>query len=161
MKSPHRPLGFTLIEVVVVVLIVGIMLGAMTFYIGGQDSSLVEEESERLAVLLQAAQEEAILQGDILMLEIVDNGYQFQRLNEEGKFQVIEQDDILHPREMPVGIEMQGLVLEGAPEAQTGILVWPTGEITAFAVNFVHSKGQARWRVEGTANGEIKLARAA
>ena len=51
MRSPHRPLGFTLIEVVVVVLIVGIMLGAMTFYIGGQDSSLVEEESERLAVL--------------------------------------------------------------------------------------------------------------
>lgn len=157
----RRHFGFTLIEVVVVVLIVGIMLGAMGFYLGGQDNSRVEEESERLAVLLQTAQEEAILQGDILMLEILDNGYQFRRLGDDGEFQVMEQDEVLRPRELPVDVAIQGLVLEGAPESQTGILVWPTGEITAFSLNLVHSKGQVRWHVEGTANGEIKLARAA
>ena len=156
----RRARGFTLIEVLVVMLLIGIILGMTTLYIGGDDDSAVKQESERLALLVQTAQQEAILQGTIFLLEVVANGYRFARLNDEDEFQVLEQDDILRAREMPVGVELQGLELEGAPERQPGVLLWPTGELTAFAVTFKQAAGNARWRVEGLANGEVKFARA-
>ena len=156
----RRLRGFTLIEVLVVMLLIGIVLGMSTLYIGGDDDSAVKQESERLALLIQTAQQEAILQGTVLLLEVADNGYRFARLNDEDEFEPLDQDDVLRAREMPAGVEMGGLELEGAPEDQTAIVLWPTGELTAFAVNFKQAEGKGRWRVEGSVNGNVTFARA-
>lgn len=160
MTQRHR--GFTLIEVAVVIVIIGVIIATVGIRLG-DDSAAVEQESQRLALLVQTAQQEAIMSGDILLLEVADNGYRFSRLSAEGKFESMKTDDVLRPRVMPPGVNIDELTLEGAPEQQSGVLLLPTGEITGFSVTLTsankNTKANVLFRVEATTNGDVKLTR--
>ncbi len=154
----RRNRGFTLIEVVVVMVLIGIIIGMISIQLG-DDSAAVETESQRLALLVQTAQQEAIMSGDILLLEVADNGYRFARLADDGTFQILEQDDVLRPRAMPPGVSIHALDLAGAPEQQSGVLLWPTGEVTSFSVTLANANEKVLYRVEATVNGDVKYTR--
>lgn len=153
--------GFTLIEVAVVVVLIGIVIGMATLQFGGDNDTAVRTESERLTLLVQAAQEAAILQGDLLLLQVADNGYKFSRLNDDNEIELLERDDVLRPRRLPEGVEIGALEIEGTTEDIGGAWLFPTGEMSAFSVILRDPKGQSRWRVEGGANGEVSFKRAA
>jgi len=72
--------GFTLIELVMVIFVLGVLTGfaVLRFGDGGRESQ-VREEAERLAALIRLAREEAILQSDERALAFTRHGYQFQR----------------------------------------------------------------------------------
>jgi len=111
--------GFTLIELLVVLVIVGIIVSFATLAIGDDRERLVQEEVRRLAALLEAAGEEAVLQGRELGLEIFRGGYRFMFLapQDDGPAQwlVLERDRLLRPREFHGEITPQ-LLLEGLPQ---------------------------------------------
>lgn len=159
--SSNNARGFTLIEVAVVVVLIGIIIGMVSLNLGGDDDRAVRTESERLMLLVQAAQQAAILQGDLLLLQVADNGYRFARLNDDNEIELMEQDEILRPRRMPEGVEIGALEVEGTTEDIGGAWLFPTGELSAFGVTLHDRKGQSRWRVEGSANGEVSFKRAA
>ena len=147
--------GFTLIELAVVMLLLVIVLAMVGLNAGDQDADAVRNESERLALLLQTAQQEAILQGEVIAVELSAEGYQFAKLNDKNEFQALSQDDVLRARQMPEGVILQHA--EGGGETKNADIVFmPSGESTAFTITF--SRGKAQWRVEGKANGEIKPA---
>ena len=151
----HGARGFTLIELAVVILLLVIILAMVGLKSGDDDTDAVRNESERLALLLQTAQQEAILQGEVIAVELSAEGYQFAKLNEKNEFQPLSQDEILRPRQLPEGVILQ--TAEGGGETKdAGIVFMPSGELTAFTITF--SRGKAQWRVEGKANGEIKPA---
>jgi len=76
--SPRfRQRGFTLIELAVIVLIVTIIIAAIGINLTRSDRDRVRDEAERLAVLIQAARDEAVLQGRVLVMELTDDGYRF------------------------------------------------------------------------------------
>lgn len=151
-----RTAGFTLIEILVVMLLLVIVIGMVGLTISGDEHRAVREESDRLSVLLHAVQQEAILQGKVYAVQFGATGYEFQIVGKDGKFESLAQtDDMLRPRTLPPAMEIRGVTVEGAPAGEAArVVFYPTGEAPVFEVSFVQTN--ARWRVAGRLNGTIR-----
>lgn len=109
--------GFTLLEVLMVVLLVGIMSSVVVLSIntGGAGRQL-PEESQRLAALIEQAANEAVMQNQEFGLRVTSEGYGFLCLNEAEQRWDACADEIFRERELPEGLELS-LVREGSIES--------------------------------------------
>jgi len=69
--------GFTLLEMLVVLLIVGIVSGVATLALSRNPRTDLHEQGERLALLFESASDEAQVRGRPLAWEANDRGYAF------------------------------------------------------------------------------------
>ncbi|MDM8560407.1 type II secretion system minor pseudopilin GspH [Candidatus Parabeggiatoa sp. HSG14] len=155
--------GFTLIEIMVVMVIIGVILGFATLSIGdGGQARKLEQEVQRLASLLTLASEEAIMQAKEMGVYFEKEGYRFY---ENGQVLTMQQDDLFRPRILPSGIQTE-IRLEGEPvilnntknEPQLWLL--SSGEFTPFEVIFtVESDETLRYRLTGTVTGIMNIQR--
>jgi general secretion pathway protein H len=154
MIFPRRQLGFTLIEVAVVMLIIVIILGMVTVNLGPDRDTAVRDEAHRLALLLKTAQQEAILQGKIYAVTVEREGYHFLTLDENRKFRPIGHDGMFRARTMPPDIIVSSVFIEGQEDIEKPrLLILPTGELPPFTITF--KRGDSRWQVEGRSTGKI------
>ncbi|WP_158583550.1 type II secretion system minor pseudopilin GspH [Salinisphaera sp. Q1T1-3] len=134
--SSRSTAGFTLIEILVVLVIVGVALSFATLSINptGADDRL-NDESQRLSALVQTAADEAILSGHTIGLEIGRDGYRFVELNEAGWKTITGPDSPLRPRRLGDGIHLDRLSLDGQNESgrqanrQSGTLTLPPSPV--------------------------------
>lgn len=149
--------GFTLIEVAVVMLVIVIVIGIVSVNLEPDRETPVRDEARRLVLLLQTAQQESILQGRILAVAIERQGYYFLMLDDNNEFKRVDGDEVLRARPLPSGIVISGVDIEGMPDTGESeaprLILLPTGELSPFTLIF--SRGDVRWRVEGTLTGEI------
>ena len=89
--------GFTLLELLVVIVIAGITLGVVSLNAFPNDRQVLVDEAQRIAVLLQLAREEAILRNQPTAFEADASGYRFLVRDESG-WQPLTQDDMLRQR---------------------------------------------------------------
>jgi len=97
--------GFTLIEVLVVILIVTIMTGAITFTYNPHKREL-NQEARRFAALVQLAADEAVLKGVNIGLYLHQEGYQFLRFR-EGTWQPYEVTGPFKNRALPTDLFLE------------------------------------------------------
>lgn len=71
--------GFTLIELMVVVMIIGIMAGAATISVGSTGTQSVRHDADRLVQLFKIAQGEVRADGRPITWRASDDGYRFER----------------------------------------------------------------------------------
>ncbi|HEU5338702.1 MAG TPA: type II secretion system minor pseudopilin GspH [Sulfuricaulis sp.] len=155
MIFPRRLSGFTLIEVAVVMLVIVIILGLVTVNLNPDQETPVRDEAHRLALLLQTAQQEAILQGKIYAITVERQGYYFQTLDENRQFRPIGDEGIFRARSMPPDIIVSAVIIEGQEAIEKPrLILLPTGELPPFTITF--KRGDSRWQVEGKSTGEIK-----
>ncbi len=129
--------GFTLIEMMVVVVIAAIMMGAVTLsFPSNQADELLEKEGDRLVALINFAQDEATLQSREFALSLDATGYAFY-LNDQGSW--VAAEDAFSRNDFPDVIK-PALFLEGEPIALSKkkniapqILILSTGEVTPFS----------------------------
>ena len=154
--APSASRGFTLIELLVVMLLMVIVLAMVGLGIGGSESREVREEADRIAVLLQNARQESILQGKVFAVMFSADGYKFLVLdNSKRKFVPVTGDDILRPRRLPASISIRSVVVDGSPQgSQPRLILLPTGELPTFSI--VVARGDDKWQVDGTPDGQIK-----
>ena len=93
LKPIARAGGFTLLEVLVVMIIIGVVVSFAVLSINTDDKSL-DEESQRLQALIKLAGQESVLQSKELALQFDEDGYEF--LAFDGKqWQPVADDEIL------------------------------------------------------------------
>ena len=154
MNDVRHNRGFTLIEIMEVLLIVGIVLGIVSVNLEPDRDSVVRDEANRLTLLLQTAQQESILQGKVIGVVIERQGYYFLTLNDKGEFKPLSEDDVLYPRPLPKDIVISSVDIDGASDTEKPrLILLPTGELAAFTVTL--SRGATRWFVKGELTGEI------
>jgi general secretion pathway protein H len=90
--------GFTLLELLVVLVIAGITLGLVSFNALPNEQQALHTEAQRIALLLQLARDEAIVRNRPIAFEAENNRYRFL-IREQNGWQPLVQDDLLRERE--------------------------------------------------------------
>jgi general secretion pathway protein H len=109
-----RQRGFTLIEMMIVVVIIGLMAAGLVLSIGitGKDTEL-EKESERAFSLIKYVREKAELQTREFGLYCGDHDYQFVTFDPRKQiWRPVDEDDVLRARKLPEGLKLR-LIVEG------------------------------------------------
>lgn len=95
------PRGFTLLELLVVLVILGVAAGVVSLSVAPSEQRLAEREAQRLAVLFRLAQDEARTRGRPVAWVADAAGYRFLVGGEEPA----APDDPLRPRAWPFAVQ--------------------------------------------------------
>jgi len=172
--------GFTLIEVLVVVVIVGIISSVVLL-----STSLIDDEREirrearRLASLGELAGDEALLQGRDFGLELVRGGYRFVEYDPlQDRWFEVPGDELLRPRRLPESLEFELYVEDrrvllsedharlGNEESPTGerradyaphTLILSSGQLSPFELLLLRAGEQTGVELRVTPAGEIEI----
>ena len=108
--------GFTLIEILVVLLIIGVLVAGTVLSIGvaGRDTAL-DKERDRVAALMDYLRDQAALQNREYGMRCFVGGYEFLVYDARtGLWQPLVEDPLMRRRLLPTGLEMT-LHIEGRP----------------------------------------------
>lgn len=161
----RRPGGFTLLEVLVVVLIIGVVLGLAVISIRDDPGQRVQTEARRFAALATLASQEAVLQSREIAVELERTGYRFLML-QDGEW-LPPGDDVFRARTLPEDMELsvsiegetagQQRQQQGTTRRDPRIYMLSGGEMTPFELSIRHIDRDAVHRVRGDAGGRIEL----
>lgn len=97
-KFPRLERGFTLLELLVVMVIAGITLGAVSFNAMPSERQVLQNDAQKIALLLQSARDEAIVRNRPVAFEADAGGYRFM-LRENNVWQPLLGDELLRERQ--------------------------------------------------------------
>jgi len=152
------PAGFTLVEILVVLLIVSIMSGiALANLPGFTRTQDFDTEARRLKTLLDMAREESVIQAAELGFAPTEDGYGFHVYDEfNQKWREYEQSPFQQRRlpdnvELELEVENQGFSLTTEKKSIIPpLLILSSGEITPFTLTLLQgSELQQSMRSDG------------
>ena len=173
--AQERERGFTLLELLVVVALIGIMISAVVINIGdGGLQERMENEARRLAAIARLTRDEAVLQSQEFSLLIEPERYDVQVLA-DNRWQPLTDDRILSVHELPEGLalvlEMEDYTFtpkrkssseEGEHDREaetegTRIFFLSSGEVQPFTlyIEVPHEPDRKRFKVVADERGEI------
>jgi general secretion pathway protein H len=166
MRTTRPTAGFTLIEMLVVVFIIGIIAAGVLLSVSltGTDHEL-QTESERLATLMNYARDEAEMQTREFGLACSPNGYEFYAFDPRtALWGSVTEDDALRARILPAGLTLK-LNVEGhdivfkPPNKEDAkkpdIMIFSNGDLSAFELTVVRDEAARSVKLAVDAKGHI------
>ena len=155
--------GFTLMEVMLVILLMGLTAAAVTMTMGDAGpKQALERSAQQFMAATELVLDETVLSGQFIGIVIDKQKYQFVVYN-DGKWNPLQQDRLLSEKQMDEGVALD-LVLDGLPLIQDDeeedswfgdeplieksedekkkfpepqVMLFPSGEMTAFELRFI------------------------
>lgn len=166
--SPARAAaGFTLIEIIVVVLIIGVIVSFASLALRGSVEDVLAREAERLALLMRSASDLAVMRSREYGLLLDEEAYIFLELGDEGWQIPPERGFDLHelPESFRLTLRSEGTEIvarrlsEQASriEEDPQILMMSNTDITPFELELSSFESETRWRIGLDERGEIAL----
>jgi general secretion pathway protein H len=163
--------GFTLLEVLVVVVIIGIiasMAVVSTRVLGGDHE--MDQEARRLSAVLGQAREEAMLQGRDVGLRVDARGYDFLVYdNRNERWRLADDDLLLRERLLPDGLEARlwiesrelKLPSRAAPTelapATPQVVVLASGDAAPFELRLERAGTREQRAIVGRVDGSFEI----
>ena len=147
--------GFTLIEMLVVLMIMGLFVGLVSAITRPDDRAVLRLEAERLTQLLDFAAAEAQLTGKSIAWTADDSGYRFWRAGDDSNWSEIRDSELLRARILPQGVAISGFRVENMrPQGAMRLEFAPEGSSLAFTIGL--SLGAERYLVAGSPVGDVR-----
>lgn len=181
MQTYNRTAGFTLIEILVVVVIIATILSITLLSFGVLDNDRnLRTTGQRLAALVEVARDDAVMQGREFALEFMTSSYRFVEYDAfTGQWNAIPGDDTLRLRTLPEDVEFE-LYLEDRrillnddampfadDEGDVGrnamdlyaphLMMYSSGDTTPFELHIVRRYDDQLFIVRGDALGGIEF----
>ena len=164
MTPTGRAAGFTLLELMVVMVLIGIIFSFAMLSMGGDDlAELMERETRRLETLLALASDEAVIRGEELAMHFEQDSFEFMVLAADG-WRAAD-DGLLRSYQLPAGIELQLDVSGDLPvmneEAEQDnaqapqVFILSSGEMTPFTVTFNSRQSNRQYHLTTTVLGTV------
>jgi general secretion pathway protein H len=170
-RAVRRAAGFTLLEVLVVIVIIGILtsMAVISVNVLGGDHEMQEEASRLQAILLQA-REDAVLQSRDIGMRVDTTSYDF--LEYDGRverWRTVENDPLLRERSLPEGLrlslrledrEVQLKPRQPATERepiQPQVVLQASGDLVPFDILLAREGTEEKRRVSGTLEGKVEV----
>ncbi len=163
-----RNRGFTLIEILVVMVLLGLLTGVAVFTLGsGKLQRELENESKRLHALLRMASDEAVLSNTEVGFIIDDDSYEFLQYDEKKEQWSGSTVASLKSRKLPdwLGVEFQRegnevriLGKENDDSKKPDMMLLSSGEVTPFSLKLqVKNSKEGLYTIASDGLEEIKL----
>lgn len=168
--------GFTLLEVLLVAMLMGLVATAVTLSMGGAKGDReIDKQARRLMATLQLAQEYAVMDGRLVGIRVEENGWQFmQRQAKDRKWLALTGDKQLGqvqlPENMVLTLELEGFGWQPDPDEEREkrrddkertpqLLIFPGGELSPFTLTFSQQDDEVRYTriVKGDEFGRLTL----
>jgi general secretion pathway protein H len=156
--------GFTLIELMVVLVIVGVILSFVALSTGGDSrAEEMEREARRLVVLLELASQEAVMRSEQLAVRFGEDEYEFMTLH-DNQWAPLSDERPLRPRQLPKGIELRLELQDNPPPGLTAedsdlpqVFLLSSGEMTPFILTFSAEGSEQKFHINASLLGQLEL----
>ncbi|MCK6373063.1 MAG: prepilin-type N-terminal cleavage/methylation domain-containing protein [Zoogloea sp.] len=153
--APRRHAGFTLIEVMVVLVIMGLMATGISVGLDSLRGRDTDQALKRLRLVLEATADRAAVRGRPIAIEFLPDGYRFSALDPDDNWRPLIDPPVFTDRAVPAGVSWLGLRIDGQPDAATPRLQFGT-QAPEYELRVATPGGEARFT--GKANGTVQLA---
>jgi general secretion pathway protein H len=169
----RRTAGFSLIELLVVIVILAIMASMVLISMGTlRSEDTTEREARRLVALLELVAEEALIQGRDYGVEFFADGYRFLSWDPDTRlWSVVDDEALLRRRELPpelsvvLAIDGREVVVDAEDlrrnrpqdELVPQVAVFSSGELTPFELFLVTDFVADAWVLRGQVRGDLEL----
>jgi general secretion pathway protein H len=177
MTQAGKERGFTLLEIMVVLVLIGIIFSFAVLSVSRNDQDeVMKRETRRLATLIDMANNEAVIRGQELAIHFTRDGYAFLVLQLEG-WQELPDDPLLKPHKLPAGFSVR-IEVEGDPpglgQKDKGdapglgqqdkkaddtltpqVYILSSGEMTPFSATLQAESSQVRYHLTATMLGKL------
>jgi len=157
-----RSSGFTLLELLVVILIIGLTTSLVTLNPETDTVALAKKETKKLAYLIRLAAEDSLMRSRPVSLHLTPTGYRFL-IRTKSNLWIPSKDKLFTPRKMPKGITIELNLTNdedqfSAPSEETPqILLSTSGELTPFKIRMVTSQTTKFSELSGQFSGQLKI----
>jgi len=163
--------GFTLMEIMVVVAIIGLVTaGVLIKFAGNSRDTELDQEAQRLDALFDYVREQAELQTRDYGFRLNETGYSFVVFDVLGnQWRPVDEDDALRDRELPSDVKTE-LAVEGrtvvlkrkksekeiddfAPQ----VMIFANGDLSSFELSLQRKDAEGRARLYTDDDTNIRL----
>lgn len=152
--------GFSLIELLVVLVIIGVVIGTVTLAVRGSGERLLENAARAAQARITLACQRAELGGHDIGFALADDGLRFGYLYPSG-WQPFPPRSGEELRERPLGdgvvaeLYRDGERLDDADAQAPQLACFASGELTPFELRLGRADVERRWRLRGQLDGRV------